>query len=510
MNLLDQDLNLIYATLLKGGLRQYKYKNSKLRPFIQQPEGEKGAIFGFRSKENMTASRGIVLTSEEALWENEDCFTHWTPNVYSYGTYTDPNRTIVKGHSEENLKQINAFLIDFDRSPGEKLDYQMILDAALDLDLIPTLILKTPGGYQAYFILESAWYISSKNNYASIEVAKRISENLRRAFAEILPSVDLGCNHFGIARIPRTDNIAYFYHAMTYDMQQLISWSMKYQPAATKKKTFLQLLPSVTEEVQQIQEKWVDVLLKNPEIIGRKGHLGRNNAFFTLALACYSSQKERSECYDFLDELNEKLNRSMKDTEVKRIVRSAYSGRYRGANKAYVLELLSNWSLESLSEDQLFTQKRTAWHKFKKDRSERKRSHVHEWKTDILEYLETQCYRYRPEIDLTKAELQAAIKYQDKSIPKRSLDKAINELKTEGKIFVKVRSGRGGGLVVATRKALIRTVIVVNQTVKKAYKNAIRTFFKEADMLLAKLFEPSATSKEIGLVRKQTNLWEPG
>ncbi|MBO0441518.1 primase C-terminal domain-containing protein [Candidatus Enterococcus ikei] len=496
----------IVSLVLKNGIRKYKFKNSKVRPFNQQPEGNKGAVFGFRSKENMITSRGVVLTSEEALAENEDCFTHWTPNVYSYGTYADPNKTIVKGHAEENLKQINAFVIDFDRSPGETLDAQMIQNAGLDLDLIPTLILKTPGGYQAYFILENAWYISSKNNYQSVEVAKRVSENLRKAFAEEIPGVDHGCNHFGIARIPRNDNVSSFYPALTYDMQQLITWSMKYQPAA--KKPFLQLVPPAGD-MQQIKEKWVDILIKNPEIIGKKGQLGRNNAFFTLALACYSSGKEQSECYDFLDELNEKLNRSMKDMEVKRIVKSAYSGRYKGANKDYVLNLLANWTSESLSEAQLFTQKRTTWYKFKKDRTERKKSHVREWKADILKYLETQCYRYRPEIEMTKGELQAAVKYQDKSIPKRSLDKAINELKAEGKIYVRVRAGRGGGLVVATRKALIRTVIVVKQEVKSAYKSAIRTFFHEAAML-TKLYETATTKGQIGLFGEQTNLWDTG
>ncbi len=93
----------------------------------------------------MTESRGIVLTSQEALAENEDKFTHWTPNVYSYGAYADDNRTIVKGHNERNLQQINTFVIDFDRSLGEILDSQMILDAAIDLELMPTLILETQG-----------------------------------------------------------------------------------------------------------------------------------------------------------------------------------------------------------------------------------------------------------------------------------------------------------------------------------------------------------------------------
>ena len=30
----------------------------------------------------MIGGRGVVLTSEEAIHENQDTFTHWTPNVY--------------------------------------------------------------------------------------------------------------------------------------------------------------------------------------------------------------------------------------------------------------------------------------------------------------------------------------------------------------------------------------------------------------------------------------------
>ncbi|WP_432577278.1 hypothetical protein, partial [Vibrio fluvialis] len=79
-------------------------------------------------------------------------------------------------------------------------------------------------------------------------------------------------------------------------------------------------------------------------------------------------------------------------TELKRIVKSAYSGKYKGASKTYMQELVSNWGLESLSEEKMFTQQRNTWYKFKKERHKRKKSHLSEWKKDILDYLETQCY----------------------------------------------------------------------------------------------------------------------
>lgn len=505
----DYQIQDIVQLVMKQGIRKYKFKNSKIRPIDQAAEGNKGAVFGFRSKENMVDGLGVVLTSEEALWENEDCFSHWTPNTYSYGTYADSNRSIVKGHNEENLKQINTFVIDFDHVAGEELSYESIMDAAIDLDLIPTLILKTPAGFQAYFILEKAWFISSAKGYQSVEIAKIVSKNLRKAFAEVLPAVDQTCNHFGIARIPRNDNIVYFYPSLTHDMQKLISWSMNYQPEAKRtSKTKLQLIPEAADR-QQVKEKWVDLLLKNPKIIGSKGIRGRNNAIFTLSLAYYASEIDQDRCQDDMDLFNSQLKYPLGTGEVKRIVKSAYSGRYRGANKEYVLGLVANWSVESFSEDQLFTQQYKNWYKFKKDRSERQKSHVHEWKEDILAYLEKECYRYRPEIELKKADLQAAIVYKDKVIPKRSLDRALKELQLEGKLYLKVRAGRNGGLTVATRQALIRTVIVVKQQVKQAYKDAIRTFFEEA-AILTKMFENPATAEKKDLLEAQLSLWDTG
>ncbi len=496
----------VISVILKSGIREYKCLNSKIKPIGYKAEGKKGAIFGFRSKKLMTESRGIVLTSQEGLAENEDKFTHWTPNVYSYGAYADEKRIIVKGHNERNLQQINTFVIDFDRLTGEKLDSQMILDAAIDLELMPTLILETPGGFQAYFILENAWYISSKNNYQSIEVAKRVSENLRKAFAEELPSVDLGCNHFGIARIPRTDNIVYYYPALTHDIQQLIQWSMKYEPAKTYKKPLLSL---VKNKYKQVNEMWYRQLISNPKIVGTKGIMGRNNVIFTLSLANYASGVDLEDCLNEMDLFNSSLERPLKDRERVRIVKSAYSGKYRGASKTYVQELVSNWGLESLSEEKMFTQQRNTWYKFKKERHKRKKSHLSEWKEDILAYLETQCYRYRPEVRLKKTDLQAAITFNGQSIPKRSLDRALKELMAEGKLFVQIKAGRNGGLVVATRKALIRTVIQVKQQVKSAYKQGIKTFFKEADMLVRIFKEPDKYSQRVDHY-KQLNLWNTG
>ena len=106
------DTKKILQMILKDGLRQFKFKNSSYQdtPFEEQ----KGSIFGYRNKKNMIGGRGVVLTSLEAIEDNKDIFTHWTPNVYRYGTYTKTKPRITLGHSENNLRQINTFYIDSD------------------------------------------------------------------------------------------------------------------------------------------------------------------------------------------------------------------------------------------------------------------------------------------------------------------------------------------------------------------------------------------------------------
>lgn len=501
--------------MLKGGIRTYKYKNSKLRPYNQQPEGHKGSVFGFRTKEDMNMARGIVLTSEEALAENEDQLSHWTPNIFSYGAYTDQSRIYVEGHKEKNLKQINTFMIDFDQQPGKKgLTIGMILGRAYDVDMMPTMVLRTPRGYQAFFILEKPWFISSKNNYQSIEIAKRVSENIRKLFAEDenlseVASIDPFFNHFGISRIPRTDNIVYFIPSFVFDMQKLIPWSVNIQHRVTFKKPKFKVYNN-PNRFRQIDEKWFKILLQSNNVKGHRGEfLGRNNAIFTMSLACYSSGEDQESCLALMHNWNSNLKSPIRESEVDKIVDSAYSGEYRGASKEKILRLLSNWGSEGLSEKDLFLENRDLWYKFKKDRSERKNSHTHEWKVDVLTYLEKQGNTYRPEFMLTKQELVAQIKYKDKNIPKRSLDKVLKELVTEGKIFMKVKAGRGGGIILTTRKAIVQTIILVKQQVKEAYRESLTSIFPTAARVINSIETP-LNNEKAQVITTQLNLWDTG
>ncbi|HER0816489.1 TPA: primase C-terminal domain-containing protein [Streptococcus pyogenes] len=463
----------IYSLILKDGLRNYKFKNSHLKPIHSPEEQNRGSIFGFRSKESMVKARGVVLTSLESILENQDNFTHWTPNVYRYGAYSDENRKITRGHAEDNLRQINTFYIDFDvHTSAEEITSGDILTVAIDLGFMPTLILKSTKGYQAYFVLEEPAYVTAHSQFRVVKVAKAISQNLRNYFKQTLP-VDMTCNHFGIARMPRTDNIEFLYEEYVYSFEEWLHWSMKQSdlPFPSKKPNFTVI--SGTKGAKQIDEPWYKMLMNESNIKGTKALMGRNSVLFTLALANFSSGVAQGDCEVVLNDFNLQLDEPLRTNELLKLISSAYSGKYEAASRDYVVLLCKAWVDQSLSSKDLFV--RQGWKKFKKTRQARKNSHLHEWKNDIMIYLEDLAQAGDPFIQTSKKGIREAL-----SIPERSLDKALKVLKEEQKIFLKIKSGRGGGVRIASIKSILLSIIQVKKERQEAYLANIARFFEES------------------------------
>lgn len=467
------NLTNIYSLILKDGLRQTKFKNSHLKLVSSAEEGKRGAIFGYRSKANMIKARGLVLTSIEAIEENQDHFTHWTPNVYRFGTYSDDKRRVTRGHSEDNLRQINTFYIDFDiTSSAEEMTSGDILTAAIDLGFMPTLILKSDKGFQAYFVLTEPAYVTAHSQYKVVKVAKAISQNLRNYFGQTLP-VDMTCNHFGIARMPRTDNIEFYHEEYIYSFQEWLDWSMKQSdlPFPSKKPNLTVI--SGSEGVKQVDEPWYGLLLREANIRGAKALMGRNNVLFTLALANFSSGVSQSDCEAVLADFNEHLAEPLSQDEFLKVIHSAYSEKYEAASRDYIKLLCKAWVNESLKDSDLFIKQR--WYKFKKKRADRKNSHLNEWKADIMAYLEGYFQSEDPFIQTTKKAIR-----EELNIPERSLDKVLKALKADRKIFLVVKSGRGGGIRLASVKAIVLSLIQVKKEHQEAYFSNIAAFFEES------------------------------
>ncbi|HEM3611806.1 TPA: primase C-terminal domain-containing protein [Streptococcus suis] len=465
------NLNNVYRLILKEGLRNYKFRNSHLKPVPSAEEGKRGAIFAYRSKANMIKARGLVLTSIEAISENQDSFTHWTPNVYRYGSYSDSKRQITRGHAEENLRQINTFYIDFDiTSSSEEMTSGDILTAAIDLGFMPTLILKSDKGYQAYFVLETPAYVTANSQFRVVKVAKAISQNLRNYFNQTLP-VDMTCNHFGIARMPRTDNIEFFHAEYTYSFQEWLDWSMKQSdlPFPSKKPNLTVI--TGTEGVKQIDEPWYGLLMREANIKGAKALMGRNNVLFTLALANFSSGVSQADCENVLADFNEHLAEPLTQDEFFKVIASAYSGKYEAASRDFVILLCKAWVNENLKASDLFVKQR--WYKFKKKRTDRVYSHYTEWETDIMDYITAQTGTDQVVLKVTQKDLQKAI-----GIASSSLKIVLRRLADHNKIFLQMKKGRGGGLILASVKTVLLSIMQKTKETKTAYFASLARFLE--------------------------------
>lgn len=434
-----------------------------MKPAGHIDSSRSGAIFAYRSKQLMNVGRGMVITSEEAILENEKKLTHWTPNTYRYGTYADEYRSVVKGHSEKNLSQINTFVVDIDSK--ENHQGEIILACLDQVGYMPTLILESEHGYQVYFVLKTPGYVTKKSNFKVIDVAKKISKTIRLQLAEKLSGVDLGCNHFGIARFPQENNVVFQELNYQYSFADWIQWSMKLESDQKTKEDRERKLIVFPEkkEIRQVDEPWFDMLLHKANIIGGEGRLGRNNVIFTLSLAYYSSGYALDTCEYNMFAFNERLQEPLTEAELVKIVRSAYSGNYQAASREFIVELCQEWVAPELKNKDLFIQ-RKGWWKFKKPREQRKYSHKKEWKEDLVAYLSEKSYISKPYLTLSKKELASEL-----GMPKRTLDKVLEELKEENKVFYQVTRGRNGGMVIASVKALFGTIIQVRKEMQQAY-----------------------------------------
>lgn len=426
-------LGRVLDVLLHNGLTTYKAKHSKamLPDKVAADQRDRmykhGAVLAVRSKAHFTANgvKGHIVTSKETLLEQANALTHFTPNIYRTFNYTDDTRRYISGFEERNLLQINTFVVDIDT---KKYSPQHITLACMDHSIgVPTLIIESDRGYQVYFALEKPMFVSNKEDYKCLKVAKRIATNLKESLQCI--EADLFCNDFGFFRMPTEQNIVFKQLQVTYSFNQLIDWSMRRDDDAKRELFTLPKLP--TSPVKMTQTEWFEALVHSIDIKGKKGQLGRNNTLFTLALACYADQWDLERTYNFLDEQNTRLTHSLPAHEVRTLLLSAYSGKYNGPSKQYVEALLAEYTTL-----QIDVTTHTQWYKFKKERHERTQSHYDEWEDDLIMYITSHVTASEPFIWHTQKEMCHAL-----NMPQSTL----NDVLKRSKRIVKVVSGKGRG-----------------------------------------------------------------
>lgn len=425
------DHQALFDVLFHQGMTEYKPVRSKaplrkqLEAAKQDELSKKGAIFAVRKKGDFTGHgvKGYIITSKETLLANASELSHFTPNVYRTYTYKDAARRYIQGFEERNLLQINTFVVDIDTKRHTVND---LLLACMDHSIgLPTFILESERGYQLYFVLASPLFISNKNNFRGLKAAKRISDNLKRSLKCV--DADMYCNDFGFFRIPKTENIAYVDLNNTYTMYECMNWSIR-RDDDLKRPLFV--VPSKMQVAPLTQSEWFRELISVTDIKGEKGQMGRNNVLFTLALVCFQDGKDQSFAFDLLDQFNTNLRYPLSTKEVKTIIASAYSGKYKGAKKEYVEQLLALYVKKDIPVH--FGNK--TWYKHKKAREDRERSHYDEREADLIAWITAEKSVSEPFIWRTQKEVCEAVKMASST---------LNELIKGSKQIIKTTTGKG-------------------------------------------------------------------
>ena len=337
----------IMQFMTHNSLLLYKKKGSRVssdKVVAYETKGKKnpyrkGVVFVSPSKADLIEGKGYVVTSYETLHEKRNILSHWTPNTYRGGTYYNFKKRIIKGHTRNNLKQINVIGFDIDT---KEVDLYALYLGCEELGLPrPNLLLETPRGFQVFFVLDTPFYIHNQNDYKSLRVAERLSDNVRKALSAYVP-VDTNCVPFGFYRIPREDNVLDFYDEPA-NTRELISWSIQFENQ--ERRNFLHVINNKNTSVMNpVSSEWYQALVCATDI--NRGHhsASRNNALMTLALANYASGRPIEDAYDELDQFNSNLANPLNKSQFERTVKSAYSGKYKGVKRSYVEGLLELWT----------------------------------------------------------------------------------------------------------------------------------------------------------------------
>ncbi len=440
----------IMQLMTHNSLRLYKAKGSKATlprviEYDKAAQGNsysKGMVFVSRSKENLISGKGYVVTSYETLQEKEGKLSHWTPNTFRGGSYYNFKDRIIKGHTRDNLKQINVIGFDIDT---KDVDLYSLFIGCEELGLPrPNLLLETPKGYQGFFLLETPFYIHRNKDYKALRVAERLAENMLAALKKYVP-VDINCAPFGFYRIPNKDNIVYF-NAEPANTKNLMEWSKEFE-VKERKDRFYVIYPREDAAPQQTSSPWYKMLLRAQHITSGNYASSRNNTLFTLALANYQDGVPYEDMYDELDQFNSNLENPLPFREFKRIIKSAYSGHYNGVKRSYVDSLLELWT-----ETKEGIQRKIGWYKFKKKREERERSHYEEWEDDILNYIHTNASPEAPFVEGSLRRFSEAVGIASST---------LKEVLKRSKKLIKHTIGKGRGAVSkwTSRSMLLRNLL---------------------------------------------------
>lgn len=391
------NINKIYDFILHGSIEKYKFKNSKATDLekanfkaTQAQNWRSARIAVSPTKELLQNGYGVIFSSEEALVQYGHKFSHWTPNPYNYLSTKKKedvedkkvtNFYPIVDRTKDNVKQINTFVLDIDKDIEYNELVQSLASAHINEGVeMPNLYVKTPRGWHLYFVLDIPFYGKGIEKKA-LKVAEKVHSSLAYAISKYLP-IDNQCVSTGYFRLPTKDNVKLFTNQYCIK-DDMVRWSKEY---SEKHNLNQNVFYKSIANGQELTPEWVDYLLKEADVTSIGYGVGRNNTMFSVALYYYSKNVDLKEAESNIYAFNQRLANPLSYKEVERVIKSAYSGRYGGAMREHVENLLEAFSDGQIAYSNSGVSINGFW-KHKKERKDRIRSHFDERKDDLERYL---------------------------------------------------------------------------------------------------------------------------
>ncbi|HDJ6948906.1 TPA: primase C-terminal domain-containing protein [Staphylococcus aureus Sa_TPS3150] len=391
------NINKIYDFILHGSIEKYKFKNSKATDLekanfkaTQAQNWRSARIAVSPTKELLQNGYGVIFSSEEALVQYGHKFSHWTPNPYNYLSTKKKedvedkkvtNLYPIVDRTKDNVKQINTFVLDIDKDIEYNELVQSLASAHINEGVeMPNLYVKTPRGWHLYFVLDIPFYGKGIEKKA-LKVAEKVHSSLAYAISKYLP-IDNQCVSTGYFRLPTKDNVKLFTNQYCIK-DDMVRWSKEY---SEKHNLNQNIFYKSIANGQELTPEWVDYLLKEADVTSIGYGVGRNNTMFSVALYYYSKNVDLKEAESNIYAFNQRLANPLSYKEVERVIKSAYSGRYGGAMREHVENLLEAFSDGQIAYSNSGVSINGFW-KHKKERKDRIRSHFDERKDDLERYL---------------------------------------------------------------------------------------------------------------------------
>ncbi len=371
----------IFENILPAGTKNNKLPAKNDRGFIYT-----GTIKNEKMEQRQAWNRKELRRQGNEQYVTASAF--WNPNL---------------GRTAKNLRWINALVLDFDTENGKEIDKHELALKIADAGLPPaSAFIRTPsGGIHVW------WWLKPVR---ATPKAVRLFTALQTSMAQEL-GADMGATGAErFWRLPTAKNVIYS-GRKKYKLSVFRRWRDEFRPEDMPGQRQTGHVYAFTRG-----------LLVHPgvkKIMEGVGMGQRNEACFSIVVAHLISGYSVPETEQILKSWNQKNSPPMRDREVLKCVKSAAKGLKKDYTHYYNA---MRFKIKNITGITVKYRPLTA----PKSREERKRSHIKEWKQDLIAHLQ-ECHGRK----LTTLRRLA----KELNMPYSTLKVVLNKLENEGTIY---------------------------------------------------------------------------